>query len=580
MALSKEIQDKINEFSRKNEQDEIVKYLKEELAQKRAIAQDILDYARVYHWPKKPGKPYVISADIINCLGVIVGKSGDAEQAKLDIEFYKLAAERNSCFGNINYSQGFLKISPEQALPYAKKALQLTNDENTTQNANFYLAKCYAALGQDSLAWKHFCLVNDTKHKLYNQAAAAREELLKKSVHSKLTQPAVTEQPAAKISSEVSKKWIKESKWFDSVDEASLDGAIDADEQDGWDPSDTPTDHYSPSYREIKRRHEAEKRFFNPSRSKKQNELDVLTSNIITHRYKTNETVVPPVDLAGSTGRLLISSERVYQEVAKELTPTGVTQIGIPIHKCKPWAINGYSGETLYGPIEHFVINNTTVEVEHRADPKPHRLGDSFLVGHGNYNDIHFILSNLSNDEPEKEKKLAGFMIRYAKTHQGVSLDELKTVCFDTNDSDVNKFNQICFLMMEREQGQWHSATSDSYQLGMAVSQARCLILIREGKIRFKDAFKKDAEFGVYSQTDIYNNPDKVKVACKRIDKLYMEHLQSINAPEYEAFLQKYMTPPTCVLTREQAHQDLKQVYGGDSDTDDEGYDSDLSMFL
>ncbi len=35
---------------------------------------------------------------------------------------------------------------------------------------------------------------------------------------------------------------------------------------------------------------------------------------------------------------------------------------------------------------------------------------------------------------------------------------------------------------------------------------------------------------------------------------------------------------PECVLTRKQAHQDMQYTYGGESDTDGEGYESDLSM--
>ncbi len=117
--------------------------------------------------------------------------------------------------------------------------------------------------------------------------------------------------------------------------------------------------------------------------------------------------------------------------------------------------------------------------------------------------------------------------------------------------------------------------------MGMTVAQARCLILIREGYISFEEAFDNNVLFGVYSQTKIIDSPVKVENACAYIDKLYLEFLRNRHSQDHLRFIKKYVTedsPPTCILTREQAHLDLQEVYGGESDTDDEGYESDLVM--
>jgi hypothetical protein len=44
----------------------------------------------------------------------------------------------------------------------------------------------------------------------------------------------------------------------------------------------------------------------------------------------------------------------------------------------------------------------------------------------------------------------------------------------------------------------------------LAVAQARCLILLREGYITFDEAFKKEAEFGVFSQVALLKKFEKV----------------------------------------------------------------------
>jgi len=105
MDLSKEIQDKISNLSSNQKQDEIVTYLQEQLQRNNANAQDVLDYARGCVFTTKPNTPYVIQADTINKFGVVVSTLDDKKQKMLALEFYKLAAERGSAWGNSNCEQ-------------------------------------------------------------------------------------------------------------------------------------------------------------------------------------------------------------------------------------------------------------------------------------------------------------------------------------------------------------------------------------------------------------------------------------------------------------------------------------------
>ncbi|CAM4430883.1 MAG: hypothetical protein LEGION0398_MBIBDBAK_01348 [Legionellaceae bacterium] len=102
---------------------------------------------------------------------------------------------------------------------------------------------------------------------------------------------------------------------------------------------------------------------------------------------------------------------------------------------------------------------------------------------------------------------------------------------------------------------------------------------MEKGYLSLVDVFKNNVLFGVYSKTEINNYPKKMADACEYIDDLYLEYLKTKNTHEYLSFFKRNIKEShTLILTRKQAHEDLKYVYGGESDTDGEGYDSDLSL--
>ncbi len=345
---------------------------------------------------------------------------------------------------------------------------------------------------------------------------------------------------------------------------------------------------YNPEKRRVFRRHATEQSFFNPKRSKKHAELIELTHNIIDQRFKLEasdgEELPPPVVLDDVNARRFISAERAFQDAVVKLTSHENPRLGIPKVKEKAWNLdNGHSGKTGYGPVEQYLVSDTELESEHRTSPKRDRLGDSYLPQHGNYSsDIYGFFWKITQEDLEKEKSIAAFLIRYGKTHQTVSLEELQDLYEQATLGDVKKFNQICFLVMEKEQAQWHHAVSESLQVGMAVSQARALIMVRAGFITLEEVFKNNTLFGIYSQTQIVKVPQDVEASCRRIDELYLIFLQNKNLKEHFALLKKHMdkSQMVYVLTREQAHRDLGEVYGGESDTgeSDDEYESELSF--
>ncbi len=760
MPISESIKKEIERFSLSKNPSGMVPYLTDQLKKGETTAQDVLDYARACRYTEKQGNPDVINAVFINLLGVVVSSLDDDEQKKLSVQFYALAAERDSSWGSRNYAQcllsgRYVKKSPEEALKYARKAVEsvkgskteeheykfllckilranenyqeaniaimeyfvfifqkFQSEKNLTkkkkieekleaavklideivaeifadfeaensndltderckanllelqpilqpmivydkflsikQAAYFLKGKCHENLGQHSAAWGAYCSVKNNKLRSYKEAIVARKNLLKSKVKSQSERSASSSgkdelnmeeekspdlilPQGIPLPLKFAKSWIEEAKWFHSANKYAIDAEhnkrlaqvkklITAKEEEislvkenlnNIETADelrqkketlelelekfqtvvqrlTREYHkYLPENRQVHRRHATESRFFNPSRSRKKSEIVKLAENIIDYRFKTDDDVVEPVVLKGKSARLLISAERLFQEAVIALSGDNSLQLGIPKVKEKKWAIRNdscnRSGATGYGPVEYYQVEGTTVQSEHRTSPKRQRVGDSFLPEHGAYtNDIYPFLAKLTSDETENEKRLANFMIRYAHTHQSITLEELKTIYDSADENCVHKFNKICFLIMEKEQAQWHSVTSKDLQLGMSVAQARCLIMVEAGFISFKEAFKNNVLFGVYSNTGIIDNPSKVAGSCQHIEDLYMLYLQSKRSQDYMKFFKKHIEKdvpaPVCVLTREQAHQDMQHVYGGASDTEDEGYATDFSI--
>ncbi|MDO8954164.1 MAG: hypothetical protein Q7V63_04880 [Gammaproteobacteria bacterium] len=335
-----------------------------------------------------------------------------------------------------------------------------------------------------------------------------------------------------------------------------------------------------PEDRAESRRHHAERCFFDPARSIKKDQIAKLACQIVDQRYRTLADSFTPIDLSGISARVFITAENAYLKAVSSLKGDGEVRLGIPVAREAPWRINHHSGVTHYGPIETYKIGATSVTAEHRADPKAVRRGDSYMAQHGTYDEMYKQLLKLTSGKPDIEKALASYMIRYGKNHQVISLDELKALYPKANGTDVEKFNRFCFLILTKEQMQWHSAESKPYHLGMMVAQARCLILIEKGVISFEEAFKNNPLFGVYSQTKLVEKIEKVKVASKRIEDLYKEYLKTERGKDHLAFYKSHMGDTTIatVLSRQQAHEDLLHVYGGDNDTDNDGYDTDLSI--
>ena len=111
MPISKKIQKRIETLSSTDNHNKMVPYFKKKLEEGAITAQEVLDYARNYYWEEESRKVYVVNEATIDRLGVTIESLDDKEQAKLDLKFYKLAAERGSSWGNRHYAERLLERS-------------------------------------------------------------------------------------------------------------------------------------------------------------------------------------------------------------------------------------------------------------------------------------------------------------------------------------------------------------------------------------------------------------------------------------------------------------------------------------
>jgi hypothetical protein len=552
----------------------------------------------------------------------IAASNDDGEKANLCEERQKIIDTFNEIIGEFSrdfnasniddlYAQWSKNCIAEMAPILSHKDKDLLN----IQLDLYYLKGQYhELLNEDTSAWKAYCVVKDSAEPCHTKLIAARAELLKKQV-AKLDVAALAAAVGnASLSSssnstsindsaylQTSQFWKSETPWFDAVDtkmlkrtfkrkEGKLDEKIAAkkikkkstatlDKQ--LENLDDKNDDLSPSYRKIYRRRQTESNFFKPERSKKKTAIINLVNKIIDQRYRAKGTNAAAIDLTGISSRILITAERAYQEAVLSLRGSETTyKLGIPQHRKDVYF------KTEYGPIESYKVGSTTVKVEHRANPDRQRLGDSFINNITTYtaDGICGFLNKMSQEDPNNESTLASYMIRYSRNHTPVTLGELQQIYNGASNGDVDKFHRICFLILEKEQVQWHSANAARYQSGMALAQARCLRLIEAGFIRFKEAFQRTDNgrapvFGIYSGKGLVWDPDQMKKACEYIDKRYVHHLNQQNLVDHLKFFKANITDEIdTVLTRQQGHKDMLAVHGGDSDTDDDGYETELSM--
>lgn len=329
-----------------------------------------------------------------------------------------------------------------------------------------------------------------------------------------------------------------------------------------------------PRAKEMIRKLEVEGRFFNPARTRNHQVLELAQSLVQNRRAISNDNVIPMKAENIPSGRAVITAEWATQRLTNFLEASAYCFSG--------W-LKGEKGSSKYACHEKMVFTERSyAEYGQNVSPYPNRLGNCFFFNAGTYADIFRQLSQITQGKQDRERQLAKLMIAFTKTLAPVTPSILRDV-FEVNKNEAeeqaNSLNIVLYLILIKETTQWLSATEEDCQLAFTVSMARALILLREGYLRLEELFSPNAQYGIFVLTGLYSMMKKhVRPRINAIDRMYNEYIidASEEARRRRIRCSRHPAQFFFVASRQQMRRDLQEVYGGDSDTDGEGYDSDV----
>ena len=320
--------------------------------------------------------------------------------------------------------------------------------------------------------------------------------------------------------------------------------------------------------KEKSREYYVQKRFFDPIRTHASE-----TKNIAEHlqKLRLEAEYKESLKLKSVPARRIITAERSTIEASKKCLGLG----------------NSFEGRNQLGWInqkpEEVKFGELPISYHQNPGTYPNHLGNFFITipftKKGDYNEILAVLLKLANstkDEPNKnnEKTLASFMLRYAKEGKLVSLQELEDLNDNTTQEMANAFNTICYHVFVKEIARRMPCKEDKYDFPSAILTAREVKLIANGDLSLKDVFASDAPYGVVTGQFLCNNHERVEIKINRINALYNKVFYGPeNKAELASFFKEHENAIP-IASRQQLRKELQETYGGDSDTDGEGYSS------
>jgi tetratricopeptide (TPR) repeat protein len=349
-----------------------------------------------------------------------------------------------------------------------------------------------------------------------------------------------------------------------------------------------------PQKKELRRQVQTEKHFFSPRRTYSVATKE-LASRIQQNRFSLNPERVEPIEGTNVPGRRMLTADltalqaclsvygrrRDYDLLPEWNIDTSKTILQI--------SESGIKYEQ-YGNTETVKLGEEQLRYRHRVNPHRNHIGDFFMEELPSLEsgaDIHMNLIALSGgsvDNPNKKNEMivAGWMIRYAKNGTIVSLAELNSVYLEAKKEDLSQLMRIFFYCLIKQPMSWMMARSESHDLPYAIAQTRAVKLISEGFLTVKDVFSQDAPYGIFTGKNIEKNIGAAVEKINRINRLYEEYMlaqESQNFQPYYLFKRDHANG-RLVTSRSQLHHELVDMYGGEEDSDGEGYDSDTAESL
>jgi hypothetical protein len=323
---------------------------------------------------------------------------------------------------------------------------------------------------------------------------------------------------------------------------------------------------------------QTEKHFFRPQRTFSL-QTKKLAATFQENRFTKVPATIPNIDVGKIPTRRLITAEVSVLEASLETNgrnKTNYTYVDQKWNRIK----SEISSKEEYSNHEIVSLNGAEIKYQHRLKPHRNHLGDYFMYDLGTYKEIYnHLFSIVINDNPQiqtsNEILMAEWMLRYIHDGQPVTLEELSQINSTKIQADLDKLNRILYHCFVKEISSRMLPGDASRDLPLATAQARALKLIAKGMLKLKDVFDQDAPFGVYTGINIMKgeNFELLKQKLQRIECKYLTLLHqntSSNNLDENQLVQ-------LTQTRADLHHDLLTFFGGDVDSDGEGYDSETA---
>ena len=320
-----------------------------------------------------------------------------------------------------------------------------------------------------------------------------------------------------------------------------------------------------PAQNELDRMLAVENRYFDFSRSKS-TQTSQLKTTFVKNRYGTFKQTVPIENIP--TRRLITAdSMSVCESICKSGGEQNLTsEQNILTYLKWPHTVNSYG--TSY-PWQNLSYDGASIKYIHK--PVPGHLGGFFMPIKPKENDyaaIIQIISLLTNNNPYLEHLLARCMIIFSSTGQPMPRSALRRLGLHLDDANYELLLKICYLTSVKEITRriytgLRSNGSEVQKLPFATIHARALILIRDGHLRMTQVFSQDADYGIASGDNITSsNLGKTLQKARNINRLYHDKVEKSSEHSWP----------------KQNRKVLQEVYGGEYDSDGDGYEALSSM--
>lgn len=337
-----------------------------------------------------------------------------------------------------------------------------------------------------------------------------------------------------------------------------------------------------------RRQVQTEKHFFASERNH-----NIKVQEIATHLLHQRQR-----DKQEEASELLVTSIPVRRLIAAELaviraslkvmgTQPGYNSAAFPWTVGRKKSGQGHNGpyEQLYGLNESVKCGSAIITYHHRIDPHENHVGNFFMKNLGSYSEIYkrlcyFITDNKNQVVVEKEKQLAELMLRYVKTGTPVTIEELQQLQPKADLSDVKSIMKIFYHCFVKEPASWMIPREEDHEIPLATLQLRAVRLIAGGYLQIKDVFGQNSEHGVFTGEDIGSDIPKLLEKMQRINALYVKKFILSKGGDLALKFMQEHPKANPVETRALLHEELVENFGGESDTDDGGYDSDTAEQL